>query len=378
MRRRDYAQKIARTALKRLRTPDGFVAGAHHFVDLWARDSLFATFGANVSGLSAASRATIESFLHRKRRDGLAPFLIRKSKLTVGKYFGHPEYLTHPRRQFRSSQSGGIVPDGGLMAIIAMRDYIGRAKDISVLKKEYTALKQAIDWYERKFRGNLIFEWFQCEWADAVLKTGSTLYTNVLYWKALGDMAHLARQHHQVADARTYADRQKRIGLLLRQQFWNGTFFADWRRFIRHDYFASHPNMLAIVFGLATNDEANSILAYAESHCWNGFTLETNYPKYPYWRIPLLNYLTGMADYHNRGCKWLQPGILFAYALWLQKRKTKARNVLDAIADIIARHQDVYEIYTGKGIPVARLLYTAEHPFAWSAGLFLWVADTVY
>lgn len=375
---RDEAKKIAYTALHTLNTADGLIAGAHHFVDLWARDSLFAAFGANVSGLSASSRTTIESFLSRQRSDGLIPFLIRRSRLTVGKYFGRIEYHKKPRPQFRSSQSGGLVPDGGLMTVIAMRDYYEHTKDLTFLKKEYESLKHAINWYETRFPDRLIFEWFQCEWADAVLKIGSTLYTNVLYWKALGDMAYLAARNHRIDDARTYLQRQKKLGTLIRQNFWNGRFFADWRRFIRHDYFASHPNMLAIVFGLATPEEATSILEYAYASCWNGFTLETNYPAYPYWRIPLVNYVTGTADYHNRGCKWLQPGILFAYALWLHHRKGQARKVLDAIAETIVLHQDVYEIYTKEGIPVRRLLYTSEHPFAWSAGLFLWVADTVY
>ena len=48
--------KIAEKSLASCITDGGIVAGGHHFVDLWARDSLFATFGANVSGMISESK----------------------------------------------------------------------------------------------------------------------------------------------------------------------------------------------------------------------------------------------------------------------------------------------------------------------------------
>ncbi|MBI5619870.1 hypothetical protein HY950_02825, partial [Candidatus Gottesmanbacteria bacterium] len=70
---------IARAALKRCASPVGISAGAHHFVDLWARDSLFATFGAPVD----IAETTIETFLKYQRSDGLVPYRIfRRGILT--------------------------------------------------------------------------------------------------------------------------------------------------------------------------------------------------------------------------------------------------------------------------------------------------------
>lgn len=353
---RAHAFHIARRALEMCRTKDGLVAGTHHFVDLWARDSLFATLGANVVGMQDVSKRTIETFLMYQRDDGCIPFLIRRSKLTIGKYVGRHTYYVAPQAQFRSSQSGGYVPDGGLMTIIAAH----ATKDTRFLRKHEQQLQNAIGWYEKKFGDRLIVEWFQCEWADAVLKRGNTLYTNVLYWKALGDMGHNAMQD--------------RIGILIRQQLWNGEFFADWKGVFRHDYFSSHANMLAIVFGLATKEEAASILRYAKVHCWNGLTLETNYPRYPAWRIPFINYLSGTADYHNRGCLWLQPGILYAIALYKAGMTPDAKKVLRKISEKIAEYDGVYEVYEKNGAPVHRFLYRSEQPFVWSSGLFVWAS----
>lgn len=371
------AVKIALRSLSECVTNNGFIAGSHHFVDLWARDSLFATFGANASGLARVSKKTIETFLEYQRTDGLVPFLIRRSRLTIGKYFGRHTYYKVPRGQFRSSQSGGTVPDGGLMTVIATRMYVEHTKDISFLRDNHEPLTRALGWYQKKYGDGLIKEWFQCEWADAVLKIGRTLYTNVLYWKALGDMAWILHKIGHSQDSLQYLKHHKIIGRQIHSQLWNGAYFADWKNVWRHDYFASHANMLAIIFGLASVTEATSILSHAQLTCLRNFTLETNNPKYPIWRIAPINLMTGTADYHNRGCLWLQPGILYALALRKINKRNQARKVLLGIADKIIEYDGVYEVYEKNGKPVKRLVYHAEHPFAWSAGLFLWAAHQI-
>lgn len=333
----DKAKQIATDALRACRTGVGFTAGAHHFVDLWARDSLFATFGANL----ADSKKTLDTFFQYQRPDGLIPYRILLSPTTIGKYFGKPRYFRTPKPDFRSHQSGGLVLDGGLMTVIAARRFG------STYEKQ---IHHVLLWYKKGFGDGLLREWFLCEWADAVMKIGKTLYTNVLYWKATED---------------------KNIAKKVHESFWNGTYFADWVDYKRQDYFAAHPNMLAIIFGLATRSQAKSILSFAEKYCWNGWTLVSNYPMYPFWRIPLQNYLVGLPDYHN-GCLWLQPGILYAIALHKVDQKQKALRVLEYIARKIVEHNGVHEVYEKNGQPLRRLFYRSEEPFAWSAGLFLW------
>lgn len=369
------AIQIAKRALGRCVTPLGIIAGNHHFIDVWARDSLFASLGANVSGLSKDSQKTLETFLSYQRHNDLIPFLIRRDRLTIGKYFGRHSYYPRPKAQFRSSQSFGLVPDGGLMTVIAAEQYIDSSHDDAFLDINYPLLKNAMRWYTQKFGTELIREWFQCEWADAVLKSGFTLYTNVLYWKALTDMATLAKRSQRPRDATYFSQLSTQVAAAIRQTLWNGTYFADWADwFGRHDYFSSHGNMLAIVFGLTNVRETDRILAIANRYCWNGWTLETNYPAYPPWLISPLNIITGLADYHNRGCLWLQPGILYSIALYRAGYSKDAHFVLSRIAKKINEYDDVYEVYDKSGEPLHRALYQSEHPFAWSAGLFLWAS----
>jgi glycogen debranching enzyme len=325
------AYVIARKDLSSCCTPDGIVAGTSHFVDMWARDSMFASLGSSERDVNR----TIDTFFKFQRKDGAIPYRIfRRGGLLIP--------------NFRSVQSGGFVPDGGLMTVIAAKKF----------GMKYTKqIHGALIFYKNKFGKKLISEWFQCEWADAVLKMGNVLFTNVLYWKA--------------TDSPTIAKK-------INETFWNGSYFADWVDYKRQDYFASHPNMLAIVWGLATVQQSERILAYAGNTCWNGWALEENYPMYPFWRIPLQNHLSGTADYHNRGCIWLQPVILYAMALAKTGHTREARQVFGKISQKIIEYNGVYEVYEKNGAPVRRLFYRAEQPFAWSAGLFIWAYRTYF
>ncbi len=42
---------------------------------------------------------------------------------------------------------------------------------------------------------------------------------------------------------------------------------------------------------------------------------------------------------------------------------------------IIVKYNGVYEVYEKDGTPLKRIFYRSEHPFAWSAGLFLYASE---
>ncbi len=372
--RQKNARTLAKSELQACMTESGFTAGNHHFVDLWARDSLFATLGANVCGMTNESRKTIETFLSYQRPDGLIPYLILRSRHTIGKYFNRHAYYEKPVAHFRSHMSFGIVPDGGLMTVIAAADYARVTRDYRFLTKHYDRLDKALSWYETCFNGGLIREWFQCEWADALLKVGNTLYTNVLYYKALRDMAWIAGKRKKITDQKRFLHQAETLRERINDALWTGSYFADWKDWKRQDYFAVHPNMLAILFGLTTSVQAKSILSYAKRHTANGWTMKNSHPKYPWWRVPFLHLVIGMGDYHN-GLIWLQPGMLYAGALYTQGYRAQAKNTLEKIARKIVESEGAHEVYETNGAPVDRLIYRSEHPFAWSAGLFLWISS---
>ena len=264
------------------------------------------------------------------------------------------------------------------MTVISAGEYVRVSSDAQFLKQHYQQLYNAMDWYHDRFGDGLLSEWFQCEWADGILKAGKVLYTNVLYCRSLFDMEKLAHSSGRIGDAKEWRTRAEMIQEYINNIFWNGSYFSDWCDYQRQDYFSSGSNMLAVVLGVATQKQSESILHYAKQHCWDQWTLETNHPTYPWWRIPLQSYLAGVADYCNRGVLWLQPGILYAIALHKTGNTIEAKNVMKIISEKIVEYNGVYEIYEKSGEPVKRIFYQSEHPFAWSAGLYLWANRLIF
>lgn len=358
------AQNIAVGNLRSCYTSGGILAGLHHFTDFWGRDALFAALGSLTIGDIKIVRQTINTFLKYQRADGLVPYLIRRTKLTPLKYFGKAKLLTKPKPCFRTPATFSLVYDAGLLLVIVSCQYLRVTKDQVFFQKIYPRLRLIINYYQRRFGSGLISEGPLCEWADAVLKFGQVLYTNVLYSRALADMAQITGEYRTPA---------KLINTKLQEQFWQGQYFVDWIDWKKQHYFSSHANFLAIIFGVASKLQAEKILEFAQKHCQAGFTYETNFPRYPCWRIPLYLYLVGMADYHNRGLLWLQTGILYAAALEKVGRRNEATSALQKISQKIIEYNGVYEVYEKDGSQAKRYCYTSEHPFAWSAGLYLWV-----
>jgi len=371
-----YITKAAALAIRALRaciTPQGIIAGTHHFVDLWARDSLFAVWGALEMGDYRAVRDTLGAFISTQRVDGLIAHRLLRARVTPLRYMGTISYYKEPVANFRSYQSGGTVLDGGLLTIIAAAQYERITSDVNYLKKIYGALFKTAQWYTGQFSSNLLSEWYLCEWMDAIYKKGNTLYTNALYIKALYDMSYLARVVGKKKDAYSFVQKANALKQILHTLFWNGTYFIDWIDSSRktHTFFNTHANMLMVNFELTTRSQAESILTHTLRVCNVDFTLESSIPRYPWWRVPLYNHLAGIGDYHN-GLRWLQPGIHYALALNTLGHAQSARRMLRTIAKHIIKHNGVYEVYEQTGMPVRRLLYKAEEPFAWSAGLFLY------
>jgi glycogen debranching enzyme len=356
----------------------GIIAGKHHFTDLWARDSLFATFGSTVCGLESAIKQTVETFFTSQKSDGLIPYRILQSPTTIGKYFGHPSYYKTPKPDFRSHQSGGLVLDGGLMTIIACKEYVEKINDMQFLHKYYSHLQKSLEWYIKRFGNKLLSEWFQCEWMDAVLKSGKVLYTNVLYLKAIDGMKFLSEKMNDKVNFKKYNSFYTHIFSLFNKTFWTGEYFADWVDYKRQDYFNTGANLMTVWFDIADKEQSKRILSYSKLHCIQTFTLETNYPKYPWWRIPFQNYIVGLGDYWNGGCLWLQNGLLYALAQYSCGNFEEAKRMLYQIALKIIEFDDTFEVYEKNGKPVKRLFYTSEKSFAWTAGLYLYAYHILF
>ena len=133
--------------------------------------------------------------------------------------------------------------------------------------------------------------------------------------------------------------------------------------------------MLAILWGVADDRQADSILAYAEQEkIYEGFGVQTTYPKYKSRLISPINIIAGISDYHS-DMRWLWVSCLYAQALDDNGHTERADSELAEIKAGIEEYGEVYEVYEPSGEPVDRFFYKSEHPFAWSAGVCTYVFE---
>ena len=127
-----------------------------------------------------------------------------------------------------------------------------------------------------------------------------------------------------------------------------------------------------MLFGLATGDQARRILAYIRDQALDRTTpLRVCHPVYSPWRVFPVYYLAGIPDYH-RTLIWPWLGTLCAVSKARQGDREGAFADLARIGEWYLRYNAVNEVYDAGGTPVTRRFYTAEVPFAWNAGVYIY------
>lgn len=356
------ARVIATRCLRACYRPLGIVAGNHHFTDYWARDGYFAAFGALALGDVDVVTKMTDLFFSHQREDGLIPYRIMRGPVTLSKYLGKPTYFSIPKPTYRLRGFGPEVLDGTTLTVL----FAALTNQHKYLPK----IKQSLQYLESREKHGLLWDGPMSEWNDVVYKWGNLLYSNVLYWYMYDQLA-LWFSSHDSTWATQLREKRDEIASSLRDRLWNGKYFSDWHDYKRQDYLYPFGNSLAVIWGLTTQEETISILQETEK-LRVAFTLETNAPRYPWWRIDVLQRILGMADYQNQGILWWQPVTAHAMALKKSGDVSLATSHLGTVANKIVQDQIIHESYERDGTPVERWLYRSERPFAWGSGMLVW------
>lgn len=354
----EKAREIAIRELRACYQEHGPVAGTHHFTDYWGRDGYFALQGSLAIGDTEIAEKLVNLFFAFQRKDGLLPYRVMNGPVTVGKYFGKPGKYKEPSPSYNLRGYGSPVLDGTTLSLMTLAQ-LWKAGKIE-LDKYAHKVELALNYLTSKEKNGLLWDGPMCEWNDAVTKWGNLLYSNIIYWNMYRELGDIAKQD-QIADS-------------LRSRLWNGRFFADWHDHKRQDFFHPFGNLMAIAWGLASPEEARSILDEAEKSRVQ-FTLESNTPKYPQNRVWWLNRVIGIGDYQNQGMLWWQPVCAYVVALAKTGRLDEARKQFNLMTEKIVEDDSIWECYERDGRPAKRTLYRAEQPFAWAAGLILWAEN---
>lgn len=397
----------------------GILGSSSAYQQVWARDSMIAGLGLwlcrNAKGAA----------LHQRSLESL-----RKYQSPLGKVAHNLGYsdvadpalvalggrldggIAGERRIVTDTTHAGCV-DSNLWYILGQYYHFTVGKDIDYLRAAWLSIERSVLWlrYQDSNECGLLEVHEAMDWADLFSNHYNVLYDNVLYyavWKAVGQMAQalgLAADAH-FANAE---DVRQKINTLL----WVGPESPkdwDWIRaerkewlypiqrvetelvirpfYLPHmgfrdyaDRFDTLGNLLAILFGVASPDQANRILDYIHQCGLNEpHPVACLYPVVQpgeaewrdYFRVRNLNQ---PHHYHNGGA-WGFIGGFYVAALVQAGRMDEAEGQLDRLAQMnklgVRREWEFNEWFHGlSGRPMG---FAGQ---SWSAAMYLYAYDAV-
>lgn len=375
-----------RGGIEKRRLPDGqeksvLCAGRRHFREPWARDLGFASFGLVEIEAYQAARESFEVFLLNQLPSGQFPVKVHSTGVLdryLHSLFQREQPIVAPIRPKYISGHNTVSLDGNALLVIGILNYVDRSQDWDFLHTHWEALKRGVRWLETHAleTDGLLHQGAFSDWADSIARKGRVLYTNVLYWKALRDMAATAAALGNGGDEAYFGARAAAVGASINAHFWQ----ADLGYYVTNRDFnnlSSSGNLLAIAWGLADQEQAHAILAAMQQFGMaDPVPTKPVFPPYPSRFVALENRLGGIGYYHIHAA-WLWLGAWHVIAASQAGRMAEAAALLKRISSVIVRDGSVHEVYAPDGRFVSGFWYTSETPFTWSAGSLLY-AHHVY
>ncbi len=375
-----------RAGIERRRLPAGqeklvLCAGVRNFREPWARDFGFASFGLMELKEFQVVRETLEVFLINQHPSGQLPVKLHSTNV-VSRYLHslferqQPNYT--PLRPKYVTAHNTISLDGNALLVIAALNYASQANDTEFARRRWSTLKQAVAWLESHAleADGLLHQAAFADWADSIARRGRVLYTNVLYWKALVELAAAAAAYGSPQDGQYFTAKAEHLKASINDHFWRpdlGYYVTN----LVFDNLSSSGNLLAIAWGLTTPAQGHAILDNMER-----FEMAKTVPTqvvhraYPRQFIALANRLGGIAHYHT-SASWLWLGAWHVIAAARLGRLSEAEALLGRISKVIVRDGAVHEVYDPEGHYLSTFWYTSEAPLTWSAGMVVY-AHYVY
>jgi glycogen debranching enzyme len=261
------------------------------------------------------------------------------------------------------------------LLVIAGLAYTQATGNSIFLEKHWPELRLAMRWLESYRKASeedpLLHQGAFADWADSIARHGRVLYTNVVYWKALSEMAIAATQLDLQEEAVDYFVKAEKVLRAINRYFWRD----ESGYFITSDdltQLSSDGNLLAIAWGLTKQEQAESILKVMhDARMAEPVPTRVTYPSYPRHLIALENLLGGMASYHTNA-SWLWIGAWHVIALVRTGHLEEAQKLVWRIMRVIVQDRQVNEVHAPNGEPLSSMWYTSEAPLTWNAGMVIY------
>jgi GH15 family glucan-1,4-alpha-glucosidase len=353
-------------------------AGYRNFSESWARDFGFAAYGLLTLKQYNPVKETLEAFFYHQTSHGQLPVKLHSVGVVtrfLHSFFGREQPNELMLKPKYISGHGAPSLDGQGLLVIAALAYTKETGNTHFLEDYWDHLQSAMRWLEdyRKLASEdpLLYQGAFADWADSIARHGRVLYTNVVYWKALSEMAIAATQLNREKEALHYFVEAEKVARAINRYFWR----PDLGYFVTSDelsQLSSDGNLLAIAWGLARHDQTQSILEVMErAKMAEPVPTRVTYPSYPRHLIAMENLVGGVGNYHT-DASWLWIGAWHVIALVRAGQMDAAQTLVSRILQIILQDRQVNEVHGPNGKPLSSMWYTSEAPLTWNAGMIIY------
>jgi GH15 family glucan-1,4-alpha-glucosidase len=366
-----------RQSLERRRLHNGHTklvlcAGVRNFREPWARDFGFASFGLLDEGGFRACRETLEAFFDYQLPNGQFPVKMTSTSILaryVHSLLGRQQPINQPIRPKYVTGHRTISLDGNALLIVATLNYIRRSNDLDFARRHWPNLTLAARWLASHAGDDFLLHQAPfADWADSIGRQGKVLYTNVCYWKALGEISRSAADLGYDLDAAHFEALTEEVRQAIDDHFWR----TDLGYYVTNavfDNLSSSGNLLAVAWDLTDERRGNQILdRMHEFGLAQPIPTQVVHRAYPDRFVALENRLGGLGHYHTEAA-WLWLGCWHVIALLRVGRLAEADELLFRMASVIVRDGAVHEVYDRDGTPLSTRWYSSEAPLTWSAAM---------
>lgn len=396
----------------------GLLGSSQAYRQVWARDSMICGLGLLLCDDPegrAIHRRSLETLRRYQSSLGKIPHNIGLANVedpALVAYGGRMDGGAEGEQVVKDTSHAGVI-DSNLWYILGHAFDWQATGDTAYLREAWPSLQAALLWlrYQDVNECGLLEAHESMDWADLFANRYNTLYANVLYYAVWRSMAQLAAALGEPSEfyAEQADDVRRKINLLLwvgpeqpkdwdaishERQEWVYTlrrietelvvrpFYLPYVAFRDYaDRLDTIGNLLAILFGVADQTQADRILNYI-----HGCGLNEPYPVrclYPpvqpgdkdwrdYYRVRNLN----LPDHYHNGGAWPYIGGFYVAALVKAGRQDEAAHQLDRLRAMnragVSGEWGFNEWFHGtSGRPMG---FDGQ---SWSAALYLYALDAV-
>ena len=383
----DRAEIAALNIIERNFTTRGLSASADGYHQVWARDTMITMLGAALGGKGVVQdclRTSLETLAHYQDRSGQIPYLV---------------HCEDGRAEFGSS-------DANVWWVIGVAVLARRSKDCEWIVQHADQIVRALDWCESMdLRHNgLMISPEMSDWKDLFPNHDQVLFPNVLNAYALRKSAEILKACRPDAAAR-FRNRSEVVVAAIRDHFWvkatcptndkshfrlaalmstqlrRCPYFMPWvSQCDWGEHFDSPANLLAILAGIADQEQCAGILDYIDQVGVNRpYPVQVLYPVIrpgdKEWREYMKMFNLNLPHQYHNGGIWPWVGGLYVAALVKAGRLERAEEELARLAESLRLGSQEWEfnewLHGKTGKPMG---YKYQ---AWSAGMFLYARQAV-